>query len=208
MAHKAVGEHVVAEVLAGLVGKALGGFGRIEQREAQRVVGRLVPAVARVVEQRHAIVARTVGEVGPLVGIDLETVVAVVATAHVAQSDVVGGLLVAHAERELGLQQGIERPPVDLVLEVDARGEGSLVEVDALHDDRLAVALADDERLAQRAALYRQMDVVVNGQRGLVERSLLDFPGRPGSRAAVVEHHQAQALALGHEFATGLLVEE
>ena len=82
----------------------------------------------------HAVSAGGIGEVCPSMGIDLELVVAVVATLHATEADVVSGSLIANAQREDSLQQGIAGAPVHLVLEVDACCLFALVEVDALHD--------------------------------------------------------------------------
>ena len=114
----AVGEHMMSEILSSLIGIAALRLGRIKQREAQRAVIGLVPSIAGVVEQGDAIGPRTVGEVGPLMGIDLEQIVLVVATAHMAQTDVISGFLVGHIQCELGFEQGVERAPVDHVLDI------------------------------------------------------------------------------------------
>ncbi len=53
--HDAVGKHMVTLVLVSLVDISAVGLGRIEQRQAQRVVVGLVPAVARVVEDGDAV---------------------------------------------------------------------------------------------------------------------------------------------------------
>ena len=209
MAYDAVGEHVVALVLMSLVDIAAMGLGGIEQRQAHGVVVGLVPAVARVVEEGDAILARTVGQVGPLVAVHLVGLRRVVATLHLAQTYVVRGLLVADAQRELGLQQSILSPPVHHVLEVDAVGLCTLIEAYVLAYVGLSVFLGDAQRLAQWSVLgHSHLYAVVYGQRLLVERALVNLPCRPGLRLTVVEDDQPYALAWGHQFAFGPLVVE
>ena len=209
VAHDAVGEDVAALVLMRLIDIGAAGLGRIEQRQAQRVVRGLVPAVARVVEDGHAVLARAVGQVGPFVAVDLILVIAVIAATDAAQANVVGRLGIAERQRELSLQQRILRAPIDHVLDVDAAGLTALVEADVLSNLRLTIFLFDTQRLAQRTVLlYRDADVVVDADGLLVERALMDLPGGPGLRAAVVEDHEAQAPPFGHELASRLLVVE
>ena len=148
MAHDAIGEHMVALILLLLIDEVNVGLWRVEERETQGVVVGLVPAVARVVHNGHTVVVGDVGEICPAMGIDLELVVAVVATLHAAEADVVSGSLIADIQREDGLQQGVAGAPVHLVLEVDACCLFALIEVDALHDVRLAILLPDHDGLA------------------------------------------------------------
>ena len=179
MPNDAVGKHMMSEILTGLVGIATLGLGRIKQREAQRAVIGLVPSISGVVEQGDAIGPRTVGEVGPLMGIDLEQIVLVVATAHMSQTNVIGSLLVCHIQRELGLEQGIERAPVDHVLDIYPVGQVALIEMDALHDIRFAIALAHDKCLTERTLLDGELDIIAHWQGTFVEGGLLDLPSRP-----------------------------
>ena len=199
---------MVTHILPCLIGIVASWLGRIEQRQAQRVVGGFVPSVARIVQDGHAILPCAVGQVGPFVGIHLEGIVAVIATAHAAQTDVVGGLFVADAEREYSFEQGILRPPVDLVLEVDAARHRTVVEMDALQDVAVAIALADDECLAQRSFLHRHLYGIVNADRFTVDGCFENLPGWPRRRAALVEDGQLDTLALSNQFLVGYLVEE
>ena len=179
MTYQTISEHMMTEVLTGLISIATTGLWRIEQGQAQSVVGGFIPTVARIVEQCHTIVALAVGQVGPLVGIHLETVIAVVTTAHATQTDIVGSLSISYTKWELSLKQGIERTPVDLVLKIDAIGLCTLVQMDALDDVALAIFLLNHQCLAQSAWLNRDLYTIVNRQWSLVECTLQDFPSRP-----------------------------
>ena len=55
VADDAIGEHMVSLVLMSLINEVVAGLRGIEQREAQRVVVGLVPAVAAVIQNGHTI---------------------------------------------------------------------------------------------------------------------------------------------------------
>ena len=48
----------------------------------------------------------------------------------------------------------------------------------------------------------------MNGDGSLVEGAFQNLPGRPVVRGTVVEHCQADTLAIGHQFLVGSLVED
>ena len=120
MAYQTIGEDMPPHILLGLIAVAVARAWRIDERMAQRVVIGLVPSIAGIIENGDAIAARAVGEVGPFVAVDLELVVAVVASLHAAQTQIVGSFSIADAQGELGLQQRVRRVPVDVSLEINA----------------------------------------------------------------------------------------
>ena len=70
------------------------------------VIG-LISSIPRVVEERHAIRAGAVGEVCPLMGIDLKEMVFVITSFHMSQADVISSLIVGYIEGKLSLEQSI-----------------------------------------------------------------------------------------------------
>ena len=179
MTYQTISEYMMTEVLTGLIGITTTRLWRIEQRQTQGIVGGLIPTVARIVKQGNTIIALAVGQVGPLVGIHLETVIAVVTTAHATQTDIVGSLSISYTKWELNLKQGIERTPVYLVLKIDTIGLCTLVQMDALNDVALAIFLLDNQSLSQATRQDGNLYSIVNRQRSLIECALQDFPSRP-----------------------------
>ena len=122
------GKFVVSEVLLVLIGIAPSHLGRPKQREADVIVGRLVPSVLTVIDNGNAIIAAFVREVCPLVRIYLVFEILVVAAFYIAQSQIVGGIRIADIEREVAFEQRVERFPFNLVVEVDAVSQLSLIQ--------------------------------------------------------------------------------
>ena len=141
-------------------------------------------------------------------GIHLEEIIFVVSPAHTAQAYIIGCLSILHTERELSLQQSILRTPVNLVLYVNTLRQTALVEMYALQNVRVAISFPDDQRLSQGAFFDRYLHAVVNRQRSLVERCLLNLPGRPVLRPAVIEDNQPQTLSCCDQLSVGLLVDK
>ena len=99
--------------------------------------------------------------------------------------------------------------PFNLVVKVDAVGQGSFVESDILHELRVAIGLLDAQRLAQGTvfnALY--LDIAVDGDGVAVDGLLLDFPCRPCKRLTVVEDDKAQRFSLGNKLPAVALVDD
>ena len=207
MTHDAVSKLMVAHVLLVLIYVASARLRSIEQRQTQCVVVRLVPTILAVVEHGHTVVAATVGEVCPLVRVHLIAVCLVVATLHTTETEVVGSLLVAHVEREVNLQQRVERVPVHLVVNVDTVGKTTLVKTNVLCKLRVTIGLCHTESFAQRAVfdeLHAHVGVYID--RLLVKRGLQNLPCRPCLRLAVVKHHKTYRLACSNElFAIALV---
>ena len=134
MTNEAVGKLVVSEILTFLIGITVSRFRRIEKRQTDCVVVGLIPSIFTVVENSYSIIARTVCKVGPFMRIYFVAVVAVVATFYTSQTDIVSRFLITYVERELYLQQCIERTPVYFVVEVDAVGLTSLIQTNVLVD--------------------------------------------------------------------------
>ena len=181
----------------------------MEQRQTDRMVVRFVPAVLAVVEHRYAVRAVGIGQVGPLLGIDLVGRLGVVAAGHGAHAQVIGCLRVRNAQRELGLQQRVGRSPVHLVADVDAVVLTSLCQGDVLAEGRLAVGALHAYRGAYRALLHnRDLHVPGNRYRLGVDGLLRDLPGGPAERLVFGEERQAHGLALLHQFASVALVDD
>ena len=104
MAHDGVGEGMRAEVQFVFVDIALGGAGRVEEREAEGVVGGLVPAIAAVAQDRDAVTAVFGRDVGPLLGGNLIGDFRIVSPLDKAEPEVITGLRSAEREREARLQ--------------------------------------------------------------------------------------------------------
>ena len=111
---------VYAVIERPLVRIALLGRRGMEQRQAQRIVRRLVPAVFAVVENRHAVAAVGIRQIDPFLGRHFIGRFGVVAALDEAQSEVVSRLRVGHGTREFGFQQHVAARPVDRVAHVDA----------------------------------------------------------------------------------------
>jgi hypothetical protein len=101
-----VREPVMTEVVAALVGIGAGER-RVEQRQPQYVVGRLIPSVLAVVEHRRAEAAARVRDVGPLLCRHFVGFFGVVASLNGAEAEVVGGLRIRGGEWKRGLQQRV-----------------------------------------------------------------------------------------------------
>ena len=147
---------VVAEVVGALLerpARAGRDARRVDEREAEGVAVRLVPAVAAVVEHGGAERAGGVGDVGPLLRRHLVAVGPVGGPLHDAEAEVVGRHLVRRGERERRLEQRLLGAPVDVVADLEAVAGAAGGEADAL-GERGAGRLAHDlERDARRAVL-------------------------------------------------------
>ncbi len=197
VAHHRVGERVVSEILTILVRVTAAGLRSVQKRQADGVVVGLVPTVLAVVQHRHAVTAVGIRQIGPLLRVHLVCGLGVVAALYRAHAEVVNGLLVRDAERELGLKQRIGRLPVDIVHEVDAVALAALRETDILADNRLAVRALHAYRRAQRTLLH-DGDLHILAQRhGLAVDSLLgDLPCGPSERLVLGEEGQTDRLAI------------
>ena len=73
MACEGVGKMVAADVV-GVLPRIAAADRRSEETEAQQIVGRLVPAVLVLRQDRHAVTALAVGKVRPLLAVDFVAV--------------------------------------------------------------------------------------------------------------------------------------
>ena len=136
-----VDEAVMAEVVAALVRVASVRARRVQQRQAHRVVGRLVPAVLAVVDDADAECPAQVVDVRPLLRRHFVLVRLVVRALDRAEAEVVNRLRIRRGERERRLELGVRRAPVDEILDLDAIA--AFGQPDAL-DERRAGGLARD----------------------------------------------------------------
>ena len=204
-----VGERMVSEVLLVLVGVAALGRRRMQQRKAQRVVRGFVPAVLAVVEHRDPVAAVRVGEVGPLLRIDLVGGRGVVAPRHGAHAKVIDRLGVRDRKRELGLQQRIGRLPVDVVHKVDPVGLGAFAQRDPLPEAGIPQRAFHAYRGAQGPLFgHGDLHLARDGLRRCVHGLLEDLPGRPAVRLVLREERKADGLAGGHQLAAMTLVDD
>ena len=179
----------------------------MEQRQAQRVVRRLVPTVFAVVENRHAVAAVGIRQIDPFLGRHFIGRFGVVAALDEAQPEVVSRLRVGHGTREFGFQQHVAARPVDRVAHVDAVVVAAVGQRHVLHELRGAVAALHFERGAHGPLFGdRNAHVAVDRTPGLVHRLLHDLPRRIAVRRVALEDRHAECLALGHQLAAGMLV--
>ena len=150
MAHDGIGEGMGTDIQRVLVDVALGSAGRVQEREPEGIVGRFVPAVAAVAQNRDAVAAVFRGDVGPLLGGDLIGDVRVVSAPDEAQAEVITGLRGAEGERKTGLQEGALVLPVDVVLDIDPVVRGPVIEDDPLGEGGLLVAAVHPQDSHQR----------------------------------------------------------
>ena len=92
---------------------------RMQQRQAQRIVGRFVPAVLAVVQDRHATRSVRRRQVGPFVSRHLIRQLRIVAAFKEAQTQIVCRLFIGHRTREFRLEQDVAARPVNPIADVD-----------------------------------------------------------------------------------------
>ena len=204
-----VGKPVLPMVLAVLVGIAAARLGRMQERQAQDVVSRLVPAVFAVVQDGDAVGSVGLGQVRPLLGVHLILFAGVVRTLDGAGADVVTGHRVGDGKRELGLEEGVGPVPVDLVDDVDALFVGTVIQADVLREMRVSETSFHLQRSHDRAVLgHGDPHVAVHGRRGPVDGLFQDFPGRPLEGLVLREHRQPDGFSFGDELPAVALVHQ
>ena len=185
------------------------GRGGVDQRQTQRIVRRLVPAVLAVVENRERIGAVGVGQRRPLVARHLVGRVGVVAADQAGAAQVVDRLRIAHRGGELGLEQRIAGVPVDRIAHVDALLVGTVGQRHVLHELRIAAAPLHPERRAHGTPLGdRDPHVLADRTARLVQRLLEDLPCGPVVRGVALDEREAERGVLGDQFASHALVDQ
>ena len=200
---------MVALVLMRLISIATARLRSIEQRETQRVVRRFIPSVATIVEDGNTIVSRNVCEVCPLVTAHLILCICIRTALNTAQSEVISSFRIADTQRELSLQQCILCTPIYLIINSYLIGKSTFVKVNILTNTRIAITFADAQRLAYSALFHElHVNILMDGQRFLIQCTLVDFPSGPSLRLTVVKHHQTDAASLCHQFLPHPLVKQ
>lgn len=180
MSYDRIGEVIDAQIEIALVRVTFFGRGSVDQRQTDRIVGGLVPAVFAVVEHRDAVRTVGVGQVGPLQGGHFVCRGRVVAALDKTDAEVVSGFRIAHRHRELGFEQRIAAVPVHRRTDVDAVVLRTVGQRNVLRELRIAVRALHLERSAHGPLFadgYR--NVVGNGARGSCPRP----PSAPPMRA-------------------------
>jgi len=118
-----VGDAVSSEILCGLVLVVVAHAGREQQRQAHRAIIRLVGAIFAVVQHRDTVIARSIGQIEPLVLRDFEFPLVVVAAldAPTWLSYVANGLDTERGNDALRLDSGVCQSTVENDLHGDCR---------------------------------------------------------------------------------------
>ena len=203
-----VGQQRVGELVMAHVALGARVLARLEQRDVHHVVLDGM-AVLAVVQQRHAVAL--LGQIGPLVGDDLEAGVVpagveVGRALHVAVLDVVGRLGGADVHREARLQHAMALVPLGLGPEVDA----AAVSIDdhVLHEGGPAIGVLEADHRAQRAVLHQhgfpdQRHILV-----LEQMEDVDVPVVVGHGLVLVDLQRVGLRAIGQHLAAVLAVEQ
>ena len=168
-----------------------------------------VIAVAAVIQQRRA-VAR-LGQVGPLVGADLEAGlvpagVGVSVPGNAAELDVILGAVGADIHRERGFQQHMLLVPVDVGGKVDAAAVG--VEGDILHELRLGNGAFQMQAAADRAVLGHGQAGRAVQRKAVAAIVFFQVPGVVLIGAVLKQLQLVGTLPGGDQLAVSLLVQQ
>ena len=208
MPHDRVGEMIYPQVEVALVGIAPLGRRGVNQRQAEHVVGRFVPAVFAVVEHRNAVRAVGVGQIGPFQSRHLVGRCRVVTALDIADTEVVGGLFIAHRHGEFGFEQRIAAVPVDSRMNIQPVVRRAVGQRKVLRELRIAPRALDLERSPHGALFtHRNRHLSVDRTRRLVHHLLEHLPGRPLVRGISLEYRQPERLALLDQLAAAALVD-
>ena len=202
-----VSHRMASEIQIPLVGIAFLGRRRMQQTQAQGIVGGFVPAVFRIVQNGDAIVP--VREVCPMMGECFVRPLVVGGTALVADADVVDSLLGGNGHREFGLEQGVGRLPVDVGHDVDTLVVPAVGQADILHQPGIAVPPFYFQGGPCGAALrHADPDIRIHGFGCLVERRLVDLPCRIAVRHIGGQHRKAEGPAFFDQIAAVAFVDD
>src|SRR5947207_10512059 len=113
-----ISEAMMTEIVAALVwiGARLR---RVNQCQAQHVVGGFVPTIFAVVKNRRAKLAASLGHVRPLLGRHFVMIGSIVATLDSSEAQIVSSLRVRCRKGKRCLKQTIRRLPINQVLNID-----------------------------------------------------------------------------------------
>ena len=167
---------MMAQIVAALVGIGAG-FSRVNECQAQHVVGGFVPTILAVVKNRRAKLAARVGYVRPLLRRHFVMIGSIVATLDSTEAQIVSSLRVRCRKWKRCLQQTIRRLPINQVLNIDAIA--AIRQPYALHKSRAGRGARNFNGHAYQSALdhsnCRRIDEFA---RRRVDRVPKNSPGR------------------------------
>ena len=109
---QAVSKCVITKVLSVLISISLVSLGRMEQSKTERIVRRFIPSVFSVIHNRNSIVPLAVGQISPVMSVNLICCHCIISTLHTTQRQVISSIRIRHSKREFRFQQRICRAPV------------------------------------------------------------------------------------------------
>ena len=118
MSHDRICKLVMSEILMRLIGISSSGRRSMQKSKTQNVIGRLVPSVFAVIEDRYPIAAVLGCKIRPLLGIHFIGRQCIVSSFYSSDAKVVHSFRIGNRQREFCLEKCIHAVPVDFVTDI------------------------------------------------------------------------------------------